>query len=261
MTRSGDCPSPSLPWIGPPLADSLPDDLISYKDGIDKGRSVLGNHAMYYLHTNGEQSGPYSTEQLRQMAAVRKLQSSDLLWAEGMSEWQPAATIPGIFAASPPPMAGTIPPPPAKSFRFLGCSLPVLIFLLLLATGLVAFVIFGGSYYMVQQGELLKTAMQTHTESDIRTIATQLMVYNARNGQYPTTEQGLDALVHKPTLPPVSARWTNLMDEIPLDPWNHPYRYRSPAQKSPKPYDLYSLGPDGVEGTADDIGNWPSAQH
>ena len=98
-------------------------------------------------------------------------------------------------------------------------------------------------------------AKETRVESDIKAIVTQLKVYEARNLQPPTTEQGLKALVEIPTVEPVPERWTQLMEDIPKDPWKHEFRYQYPAKRSKADYDVYSLGADGVE-SADDIGNW-----
>ena len=102
-------------------------------------------------------------------------------------------------------------------------------------------------------------AKETRVESDIKAIATQLKVYEARNLQPPTTEQGLKALVELPTVEPVPERWTQLLEEIPRDPWKHEFRYQYPARRSKADYDVYSLGMDGVE-SADDIGNWKLAR-
>ena len=98
-------------------------------------------------------------------------------------------------------------------------------------------------------------AKETTVESDIKTIMTQLKLYEARNLQPPTTEQGLKALVEMPTIEPIPERWTQLLEEVPKDPWKHELRYQFPARRSKADYDVYSLGPDGVE-SADDIGNW-----
>lgn len=103
-------------------------------------------------------------------------------------------------------------------------------------------------------------AKETRVQGDINAIATQLQLYEARNSRMPTTEQGIEALVTKPTKEPLPERWTALMDEEPKDPWGQPYKYRYPAQKSKKPYDLYTVGKDGIEGNEDDIGNWKPAQ-
>lgn len=104
------------------------------------------------------------------------------------------------------------------------------------------------------------TAKETRVQGDINAIATQLQLYEARNSRMPTTEQGIEALVTKPTKEPLPERWTALLEELPMDPWGQPYKYRYPAQKSKKPYDLYTVGKDGVEGNEDDIGNWKATE-
>ena len=98
-------------------------------------------------------------------------------------------------------------------------------------------------------------AKETRVEADIKAIVTQLKVYEARNLQPPTTEQGLKALVEMPTVEPIPERWTQLLEEIPKDPWKREFRYQYPAKRSKADYDVFSLGMDGVE-SADDIGNW-----
>ena len=98
-------------------------------------------------------------------------------------------------------------------------------------------------------------AKETRVESDIKSIVTQLKVYEARNLQPPTTEQGLKALVEMPTIEPVPERWTQLLEEMPKDAWKRDFHYQYPAKRSKADYDVYSLGKDGVE-SADDIGNW-----
>jgi general secretion pathway protein G len=102
-------------------------------------------------------------------------------------------------------------------------------------------------------------AKATRVESDIKNIVTQIKVYEARNLQPPTTEQGLKALVEMPAVEPVPERWTQLLEEIPKDPWNHEFRYVYPAKRSKGAFDVFSLGSDGVE-SADDIGNWKLAK-
>ncbi len=95
------------------------------------------------------------------------------------------------------------------------------------------------------------------TEEGITSIATQLQLYEARNMRLPTTEQGIKALVEKPTTEPLPEKWTALLEAVPKDPWGMEYKYRFPAQKSKKPYDVWSSGKDLTDGTEDDIGNWP----
>ena len=86
---------------------------------------------------------------------------------------------------------------------------------------------------------------------------TALASYRFAMGNYPTTAQGLNALLTAPD--GSSSRWTGpYLDEgkVPLDPWGNPYQYRYPGTKNTASYDLFSLGKDGQEGTPDDVGNW-----
>ncbi len=91
-------------------------------------------------------------------------------------------------------------------------------------------------------------------KSDIQSIATQLQLYNSINGFYPTTEQGLRALVEQPSTDPVPQRWYQLFKSVPKDPWGTEYIYLSPGRKNPSGFDLYSAGNDRKADTADD--NW-----
>ncbi len=95
-------------------------------------------------------------------------------------------------------------------------------------------------------------------QSQLGVFATALDAYELDNGRYPTTEQGLKALVKKPTTPPIPRRWKGpyLQKEIPHDPWDNTYIYKCPGTHNTRSYDLYSYGPDGKEGGGDDITNW-----
>ncbi len=100
-------------------------------------------------------------------------------------------------------------------------------------------------------------ARVTVARTDLRTIAASLEMYKLDNRVYPTTAQGLEALVSRPTTPPVPANWPSggYLSQVPVDPWGFPYLYRSPGES--RPYDLMSLGADGKpggEGTGADIG-------
>jgi general secretion pathway protein G len=88
--------------------------------------------------------------------------------------------------------------------------------------------------------------------ADIQGIGTQLKVYESMNGFYPTTEQGLQALVTQPSSDPRPNRWYQLYSSLPKDPWQNDYVYRCPGTKNPNGYDLYSAGPDHTPDTADD---------
>ncbi len=94
------------------------------------------------------------------------------------------------------------------------------------------------------------------SKADIEaTLATALKLYELDNGNFPTTSQGLEALLKKPTSSPVPTNWNGpYIEKSPLDPWGRPYQYRSPGENRTD-YDLFSEGKD--DKTADDnITNW-----
>lgn len=102
-------------------------------------------------------------------------------------------------------------------------------------------------------------ARVTKAQADIRTLGTALDLYRMDNFKYPTTDQGLDALVRKPADPSLR-NWKagGYVQKLSKDPWGNDYRYISPGTRGGA-YDLYSLGADGEpggEGTDADIGNW-----
>ena len=93
-------------------------------------------------------------------------------------------------------------------------------------------------------------------KADVETLEMNLVRYRTTTGQYPTTEQGLEALVAKPNLEPVPESWNPLMEAKNLkDPWTRPYKYLNPGKRNPSGYDIYSMGKDGIE-SDDDIGRW-----
>src|SRR5436309_14351473 len=95
-------------------------------------------------------------------------------------------------------------------------------------------------------------AKETAVRADVQAIGTQLMQYEAMNGFYPTTGQGLQALVSQPESEPRPNRWYPFFKEVPRDPWGLPYIYRCPGIKHPDRYDLFSTGPDCQPDQADD---------
>ena len=87
-------------------------------------------------------------------------------------------------------------------------------------------------------------------------LSLALRLYELDNGRYPTTDQGLEALLKKPASPPSPQNWKGpYIEQEPLDPWGRLYQYRFPGSHPPRDYDLLSLGPDGTA-SEDDIGNW-----
>ena len=105
-------------------------------------------------------------------------------------------------------------------------------------------------------------AKVTAARTDIQAISTALEMYRLDTFTYPSTQQGLQALIKRPTGTPVVKNWNpqGYLKSLPVDPWSTPYQYLNPGVKSANGgYDLYSLGSDGVvggEGHAADIGNW-----
>ena len=102
-------------------------------------------------------------------------------------------------------------------------------------------------------------AKVTVAKGDIKAIGAALDMYKLDNYAYPTTQQGLDALVEKPSGNPQPKNWNRdgYLKRVPKDPWGNDYQYLSPGTQGQ--YDLYSYGADGKQGGSDlnaDIGNW-----
>lgn len=102
-------------------------------------------------------------------------------------------------------------------------------------------------------------AKVTVAKGDIKAIAAALDMYKLDNFSYPSTQQGLEALVSRPSGSPQPRNWNadGYLKRLPKDPWGNDYQYLSPGTQGP--YDLYSLGADGKQGGSDlnaDIGNW-----
>jgi len=102
-------------------------------------------------------------------------------------------------------------------------------------------------------------AMIAKAKADVQGIATALNLYKLDNFTYPSTDQGLEALVSKPGGSPEAANWRSggYLQRLSKDPWHHDYQYVAPGQHGD--FDVYSLGKDGQtggDGLAADIGNW-----
>lgn len=99
----------------------------------------------------------------------------------------------------------------------------------------------------------------TAARQDIATISQALNLYKLDNGRYPSTEQGLMALVKMPGIAPIPNNWKSegYLDRVPKDPWGTPYQYLQPGLHGA--IDVFSLGADragGGEGSDADIGSW-----
>jgi len=97
-------------------------------------------------------------------------------------------------------------------------------------------------------------ARRESTRIQLKALKGALEQFRMDNGFYPTTEQGLRALVEKPDVPPVHKRWHRYLDAVPRDGWGNEFVYVAPGEGHP--YELFSKGPDGLEGTEDDLSVW-----
>ncbi|MBL8521961.1 MAG: type II secretion system major pseudopilin GspG [Betaproteobacteria bacterium] len=108
-------------------------------------------------------------------------------------------------------------------------------------------------------GDSPDKARITAARADIATLTQALKMYRLDNLAYPTSEQGLKALVQKPATQPVPANWKTggYLERLPNDPWGTPYQYLNPGRFGE--IDVFSLGADklpGGEGSGADVGSW-----
>jgi general secretion pathway protein G len=100
-------------------------------------------------------------------------------------------------------------------------------------------------------------ARATAARTDVNNLMQALKLYKLDNQRYPSAEQGLDALVRKPTSGAVPPNWRPYLDKLPADPWGRPYQYINPGVKGE--IDVFSFGADGQaggEGKNAEIGSW-----
>jgi general secretion pathway protein G len=107
-----------------------------------------------------------------------------------------------------------------------------------------------------------KEAKITAAKADISTIEAAIDAFEIDTGRYPTSSEGLRALVTEPSnLRENEWKGPYWKRGVPKDPWQNEYVYKYPGQYNEYGYDLYSLGPDGLQGTEDDIKNWTEDQY
>ena len=100
-------------------------------------------------------------------------------------------------------------------------------------------------------------ARVTAAKTDVNNLMQALKLYRLDNQRYPSAEQGLQALVAKPSAGPAPANWKPYLEKLPNDPWGHPYQYVNPGVKGE--VDVFSFGADGRsggEGNDADVGSW-----
>ncbi len=92
----------------------------------------------------------------------------------------------------------------------------------------------------------IEKAQINTTRTQFQNFSAALKAYKLDNFRYPNTEQGLEALVTLPGADPVPKKWSQYLDQLPRDPWDGEYKYEAPGDGHP--FDIYSLGADGVRG-------------
>lgn len=125
---------------------------------------------------------------------------------------------------------------------------------MLLVLAIIALLVGMGTYMMIN---VLGDAEEGKAKADVSSLEASLVRYKTKTLVYPTTEQGLEALVRMPTVGPKPQSYKPLLRKAALtDPWGNPYQYARPGKFNPDSYDIFSMGLDGKAGTSDDIGNW-----
>lgn len=115
--------------------------------------------------------------------------------------------------------------------------------------GIIAAAVGVAAVNMLERGQIDSARTQAHE------IAKSLDSYRVLFGRYPSTSEGLAALVSPPS------NGKPIMERIPKDPWNNEYQYLFPGTHNTGKFDVKSFGPDGQEGGGDDIGNWPAEEN
>ncbi len=121
---------------------------------------------------------------------------------------------------------------------------------MVIVLGIIAMILGGAIFAMRGIGDAAKLRQ---VESDFKSFESALAMYKLNAGSFPTTQQGLKALVEKPSSTPVPRRWVQVMSKLPTDPWDSPYIYKFPGKKRANDFEMISKGPDGLENTADDL--------
>lgn len=126
------------------------------------------------------------------------------------------------------------------------------VLLVLVIIGLLAGIV-APQFFGIQRDAERKTAA-----GQLDMFRTSLQHYRLTNGTYPSTEQGLDALINQPTTEPIPKAWSGpyLDTKTLLDPWGSAYGYRFPGEHTANEPDIWSSGPDKQSGNEDDINSW-----
>jgi general secretion pathway protein G len=107
-------------------------------------------------------------------------------------------------------------------------------------------------------GPIQRKAYINAAKTQIKAFKTPLQAYKLDIGDFPATGDGLEALRDAPTNLQNPDKWSGpyLDSPVPLDPWGNPYQYEYPGKYDTEQPDIWSFGPDGIDNTDDDVGNW-----
>jgi general secretion pathway protein G len=123
------------------------------------------------------------------------------------------------------------------------------------ALSLVLWIIIGGFVlliFVLLLGSPSSSSKTQRVKADFTSLSSALESYRKTTGDYPTTDQGLMALVSRPETLPAESDWQNIATKIPADPWKQEYQYLRLPDSSPRAFELRSNGPDGIAGNEDD---------
>jgi len=121
---------------------------------------------------------------------------------------------------------------------------------MVIVLGIIAMILGGAIFAMRGIGDAAKLRQ---VDSDFKSLESALAMYRMNAGQFPSTQQGLKALVERPTGSPSPRAWVQVMSNVPKDPWDSEYRYQYPGSRRANHFEIISNGPDGLPNTGDDI--------
>jgi len=121
---------------------------------------------------------------------------------------------------------------------------------MVIVLGIIA-MIMGGAIFVMKN--ISDSCAITVVDGDFASIDNALQAYRNNAGNFPSGQQGLKALVDKPTSSPRPRRWIQIMDQVPKDPWGNEYVYKYPGSKDRSRPELICYGKDGLQGSEDDM--------
>lgn len=199
----------------------------------------------FWVQIEEESTGPFTEHQLRAMLEKGALSPRDLAAPEGSADWRPLS----LLFPSPDSEQESAQP----SFRALRKPIIRLSFLLVIL-GVAVVLGLGGLFLALKFNQGAAAAAQVSaTEATLHQTMTQIMSYRVWAGSYPSGEQGLSALVDRPTTEPLPRRWERLRPDLPVDAWGNALVYRPVPGQNDRAPEVISLGPDELLGTEDDI--------